>query len=166
MQLITYPKYEVYSASKLLLLRLFVTLLSCMILWTNAEESKSFFNTLVVFSLSQLLYILSIKCNDKIRQIFSWISLAVILGIIFLSVVGLMGVASIVNTDVGFVIAFIKPGKLVPLFGSEGFVITIAFGLMFLYTIEWATGWFAKKSDDVEIQKADTDFAIDEERRD
>ncbi|MBE6080377.1 MAG: hypothetical protein E7204_06030 [Veillonella sp.] len=135
-QVITYSKYEVYSASKLLLLRIFVTLLSCVILWTNAEESRSFFNTLVVFSLSQLSYILSIKCNDKIRQLFSWISLAVILVITFISVVGLMGVASIVNTDVGFVIAFIKPGKLVPLFGSEGFVISIAFGLLLLYTIE------------------------------
>ena len=41
------PKYGLYEASKILILRIVATWLSLLILWTNTENGKAFFNLIL-----------------------------------------------------------------------------------------------------------------------
>lgn len=131
-----YPKYEIYSAGKLMLFRIFATSLSAIIMWYSSDYSKPFFNTLAVFSISQLLYVFSIKCRDSIRQIFSYVALMIILWITFIAITGLMGITDVVSTDVGYMIAFVKSGDVLYLFSSSMFILITTVLLIFIYVIE------------------------------
>lgn len=153
------PKYELDSAGKLMLLRIFATVLSCLILWTSSNVGANFFKTLTVFAISQLLYALSIKCVDVIRRIFSFVSLGVILIILLISIAGLMGIAEIKPTDIGYMILFSNKIVQIPFMRSEIFVYGIATIMCFLYVIEWATGWYADVNGEIQI----TDIAEEEE---
>jgi hypothetical protein len=145
------PKYELDSAGKLMFLRVFATLLSCLILWTSSDAGTNFFKTLTVFAISQLLYALSIKCVDVIRRIFSFVSLGAILIILLISLSGLMGIAEITLTDVGYMILFSNKINQIPFMRSEIFVYVIATSMCFLYVIEWATGWYADMNGEIQI---------------
>lgn len=147
-----YPKYEIYSAGKLMLFRIFATSLSAIIMWYSSDYSKLFFNTLAVFSISQLLYVFSIKCRDSIRQIFSYVALMIILCITFIAITGLMGITDIVSTDVGYMIAFAKSGDVLYLFRSSMFILITTVLLIFIYVIEWGTSWYSELADHPQIK--------------
>lgn len=141
---ILYNKYGLYDTAKLLLLRIFATALSILILWVSVENSKVFFNTLAMFSISQLLYALSLKANDTIRKVFSLFAIIIVMFMGFIAIVGLMGNATIIQTDTGTIIALIRATNTIPLFSGELFVSIIGVVLIVLYSVEWGTSWYAK----------------------
>ena len=96
------PKYGLYEASKILILRIVATWLSLLILWMNTENGKAFFNTLAVFAISQLLYAVSIKAYSTVRQVYSTIVIIIVAVIGLIAIAGLIGVAALVSTDGGY----------------------------------------------------------------
>ncbi|HJE82660.1 hypothetical protein [Megasphaera stantonii] len=137
------PKYGAHEAGKLLLLRIFIVALSLYVLWVNAENSKAFFSTLFTFSLSQLLYALSLRAQDAIRQVVEFVALFFIGVLVFASTIGLFGGLVIVPTEVGYVISLVKSTQQIYLFRSESLVYVSGIILLFVYVIEWCTSWFS-----------------------
>lgn len=145
------PKYGLYEASKILILRIVATWLSLLILWTNTENGKAFFNTLAVFAISQLLYAVSIKAYSTVRQVYSTIVIIIVAVIGLIAVAGLIGVAALVSTDGGCVISLVKSTNQIPIWGSESFIYAIAIILPIAYAFEWGSSWFAK--DDIAVER-------------
>lgn len=137
------PKYGAHEAGKLLLLRIFLVSLSLYVLWVNAENSKAFFSTLFIFSLSQLLYALSLRALDTIRQVVEFVALFFIGVLVFVSTIGLFGGLVIIPTEVGYMISLVKSTQQIYLFRSESFVYVSGIVLLFMYIIEWCTSWFS-----------------------
>ena len=138
------PKYGMYEASKILILRIVATWMSLLILWTNTENGKAFFNTLAVFAISQLLYAVSIKAYSTVRRVYSTIVIIIVAIIGLVAIAGLIGVAALVNTDGGSVISLVKSTNQIPIWGSEYFIYVIAVILPIAYAFEWGSSWFAK----------------------
>lgn len=138
------PKYGMYEASKILILRIVATWISLLILWTNTENGKAFFNTLAVFAISQLLYAVSIKAYSTVRQVYSTIVIVIVAIIGLIAIAGLIGVAALVGTDGGSVISLVKSTNQIPIWGSESFIYAIAIILPIAYAFEWGSSWFAK----------------------
>lgn len=136
-------KYGIREAGNILVLRIFATWISLLLLWMNAESGKAFFNTLAVFSISQLLYAVSIKANDAIRQIFSFLVILIIAFVGLVALSGLIGAAVIMPTEIGYMIALVRNSNQIYLFRSELFIYTMAIILPIAYTIEWGTGWIS-----------------------
>lgn len=137
------PKYGAHEAGKLLLLRIFIVALSLYVLWVNAENSKAFFSTLFTFSLSQLLYALSLRAQDAIRQVVGFVALFFIGVLVFTSTIGLFGGLVIIPTEVGYMISLVKSTQQIYLFRSESFIYISGIILLFVYVIEWCTSWFS-----------------------
>jgi len=145
------PKYGLYEASKILILRIVATWLSLLILWMNTENGKAFFNTLAVFAISQLLYAVSIKAYSTVRQVYSTIVIIIVAVIGLIAIAGLIGVAALVSTDGGCVISLVKSTNQIPIWGSESFIYAIAIILPIAYAFEWGSSWFAK--DDIAVER-------------
>ena len=145
------PKYGLYEASKLLILRIVATWLSLLILWMNTENGKAFFNTLAVFAISQLLYAVSIKAYSTVRQVYSTVVIIIVAIIGLIAIAGLIGVAALVSTDGGCVISLVKSTNQIPIWGSESFIYAIAIILPIAYAFEWGSSWFAK--DDIAVER-------------
>lgn len=148
------PQYGMFSAARILVFRSLAAALSILILWKSAENNETFFSTLTVFAIGQLLYAVSLKAMNAIRKLFS---LLIIVGIAFMGFIalgGLFGAIRIIPTEVGHMIALVKPTSIIYLWESDAFVFWMGGLLIFAYVVEWGTSWFApvrkKKTDSEE----------------
>lgn len=136
------PQYMIISTAHILVFRIFATALSLLILWMGAEKNDTFFSTLMVFTIGQLLFVVSLKALTTIREILRLVIITGLAGIAFIALGGLLGGIHIVSTEVGYMIAFVKATKIIYLCGSNSFVTFVGMLLIIVYVVEWGTSWF------------------------
>lgn len=142
---VAYHKYEIiYSAGKLMMLRSFLTVVTMLLLWINSDSSKVFFNSLAVFSMSQLIYSFSITCRDTIRKVFGFISIFIILIVAFVALGGLLGGMAILPTDAGYMLSIVRSYSTSYVMNVDTFIYLCAGVLIILHVSEWGTGWFSE----------------------
>lgn len=146
-------QYGTMSAVHILIARIFSAALSLLILWTGVENGKAFFNSLMIFGIGQFLFAISLKAANSVRKVFStlvWIFIAVIC---FVAVGGLFGAIAILPTEIGHMIAMVRPGNTIYLFRADSFILVISVLLILVYVIEWGTSWFVPVEQEYEGEK-------------
>ena len=92
-------KYATSSTNTLLVARIFVTLISLIVIFSNIEGDMSFFKSLTIFSLSQLLYAIGIKGQTAMRSIFEKIVFFIVGAYFMIGLLGLMNIITIYKSN-------------------------------------------------------------------
>lgn len=135
--------YATSSANKINMWRFLVSAVSLVVIFANLDVSISFFKALLVFSLSQFLYTISLKTGSTMRKIFA--DLALFINGVFGSI-GLFGLMRIVTLEKIGNTTFLSFSHFEPLrsftFSAPSFFWTIGIALTVIYVIDWTTSGF------------------------
>lgn len=146
-------QYGTISAVHILIARIFAAAVSLLILWTVVENGKTFFNSLMIFGIGQFLFAISLNAANSVRKIFRALVWFFIAFICFIAVEGLFGSIAILPTEIGYMIAMVRPGDVIYLFGADSFIWVVAVLLMLVYVIEWGTSWYVPVEQEYEGEK-------------
>lgn len=128
--------YKPNGTTRTMWVRLILAIISILIMFTDIDSGGAFFRTLIIFSASQLLFVMGLNSNKRWKAILNQCIEAVLWGACVISVLGWANVLTIDGAEKTYFLF----SKTSPLRGIEistdllfwGLVIT----LLLLYTIQ------------------------------
>ena len=136
--------YEFINYGKIVAAKLFTMWVSMFLLWTSTGIANEFFKSLILITISQLLYAYSIRAKTTLRAIVSLLSVLIILPFLLIGLVGILGKIMLVETELGYFLTISDGKSLYSLVSSVSIVYIMVVVLSLIYIVEWGTGYKAK----------------------
>lgn len=136
--------YEFINYGKIVAAKLFTMWISMFLLWTSTGIANEFFKSLVLITISQLLYAYGIRAKTTLRSVISLLSVLIILGLLFIGLVGILGKMTLVDTELGYFLTITDGKSSYSLVRSVSVVYFMVIVLSIIYIVEWGTGYKAK----------------------